>query len=142
AAQRVPRGGGDRGRADAPGVHDADHDGALDPDRVDHGRAGRADLVALRRRVRRGAERGAEPAGRDRLPVQRDRRSARRAVAGARSSAAFERRTGAIDVWELDLARPISEADRALLSAEETAKADRIIIEPKRRQSYRARAEL
>src|SRR5690606_22524972 len=54
----------------------------------------------------------------------------------------FERRTGAFDVWEIDLARPISEADRALLSAEETAKADRIIIEPKRRQSYRARAEL
>jgi 4'-phosphopantetheinyl transferase len=60
----------------------------------------------------------------------------------ARSSRAFERRTAVIDVWEIDLARPISEADRALLNAEETAKADRIIIEPKRRQSYRARAEL
>jgi 4'-phosphopantetheinyl transferase len=61
---------------------------------------------------------------------------------GARSAAAFERRTAVIDVWEIDLARPISEADSALLSAEETAKADRIIVEPKRRQSYRARAEL
>ena len=60
----------------------------------------------------------------------------------ARSAAAFERRAGVFDVWEIDLARPISEADRALLSAEETAKADRIIIESKRRQSYRARAEL
>lgn len=60
----------------------------------------------------------------------------------ARSAAEFERRTAVIDLWEIDLARPISEADRALLSAEETAKADRIIIESKRRQSYRARAEL
>jgi 4'-phosphopantetheinyl transferase len=60
----------------------------------------------------------------------------------ARSSRAFERREAVIDVWEIDLARPISEADRALLNDEETAKADRIIIEPKRRQSYRARAEL
>lgn len=60
----------------------------------------------------------------------------------ARSAAAFERRTAVFDLWEIDLARPISEADRALLSAEETAKADRIIIESKRRQSYRARAEL
>jgi 4'-phosphopantetheinyl transferase len=57
-------------------------------------------------------------------------------------TAAFERRHGVIDLWEIDLARPISESDRALLSAEETAKADRIIVEPKRRQSYRARAEL
>jgi 4'-phosphopantetheinyl transferase len=60
----------------------------------------------------------------------------------ARSAAAFERRTAVIDVWAIDLARPISEADRALLNDEETAKADRIIVEPKRRQSYRARAEL
>src|SRR5688572_4991564 len=60
----------------------------------------------------------------------------------ARLAAAFERRAAVIDVWEIDLARPISEADRALLTDEETAKADRIIIEPKRRQSYRARAEL
>ena len=60
----------------------------------------------------------------------------------ARSSRAFERQAAVLDVWEIDLARPISEADRALLNDEETAKADRIIIEPKRRQSYRARAEL
>jgi 4'-phosphopantetheinyl transferase len=60
----------------------------------------------------------------------------------ARSAAAFERRAAVIDLWEIDLARPISEADRALLNAEETAKADRIIIESKRRQSYRARSEL
>lgn len=59
-----------------------------------------------------------------------------------RSAAAFERRTAVIDIWEIDLARPISAADRALLNAEETTKADRIIIEAKRRQSYRARAEL
>src|SRR5690606_25600284 len=51
-------------------------------------------------------------------------------------------RAGVLDIWEIDLARPISEADRALLNAEETAKADRIIIESKRRQSYRARSEL
>jgi 4'-phosphopantetheinyl transferase len=45
-------------------------------------------------------------------------------------------------VWEINLAQPISESDRNLLNAEETAKADRIIVEPKRRQSYRARADL
>ncbi|PRP92231.1 4'-phosphopantetheinyl transferase psf-1 [Enhygromyxa salina] len=55
---------------------------------------------------------------------------------------AFTRRPGVLDLWEIDLARPISESDRDLLSDEETAKADRIIIESKRRQSYRARAEL
>jgi 4'-phosphopantetheinyl transferase len=55
---------------------------------------------------------------------------------------AFTRREGVLDLWEIDLARPISESDRELLNAEETAKADRIIIEAKRRQSYRARAEL
>ena len=60
----------------------------------------------------------------------------------ARSTAAFERRAAVLDMWEIDLARPISESDRAMLSAEETVKADRIIIEAKRRQSYRARAEL
>ncbi len=60
----------------------------------------------------------------------------------ARPSAAFEPPTGTFDLWEIDLARPISESDRAMLSAEETAKADRIIVEPKRRQSYRARSEL
>jgi 4'-phosphopantetheinyl transferase len=56
--------------------------------------------------------------------------------------AEFELMAGVLDVWEIDLARPISESDRAMLSAEETAKADRVIIESKRRQSYRARAEL
>jgi 4'-phosphopantetheinyl transferase len=55
---------------------------------------------------------------------------------------AFIRRAGALDLWVIDLARPISESDRRMLNAEETAKADRIIVEPKRRQSYRARAEL
>lgn len=60
----------------------------------------------------------------------------------ARSVQAFERRAAILDLWQIDLARPISESDRRLLSTEETAKADRIIIESKRRQSYRARAEL
>jgi 4'-phosphopantetheinyl transferase len=66
------------------------------------------------------------------------------AVASTRPepAAAFTRRASVLDVWEIDLARPISEADRNLLNAEETAKADRIIVEPKRRQSYRARADL
>jgi 4'-phosphopantetheinyl transferase len=57
-------------------------------------------------------------------------------------AAAFTRRASVLDIWEIDLARPISESDRNLLNAEETAKADRIIVEPKRRQSYRARADL
>lgn len=60
----------------------------------------------------------------------------------ARTVEAFEMRTGVIDLWQIDLARPISESDRAMLNTEETAKADRIIVEPKRRQSYRARSEL
>ena len=66
------------------------------------------------------------------------------ALAGPRlgSVGAFERRAAILDLWQIDLARPISESDRRLLSTEETAKADRIIIESKRRQSYRARAEL
>ncbi|PRQ06768.1 4'-phosphopantetheinyl transferase family protein [Enhygromyxa salina] len=55
---------------------------------------------------------------------------------------AFTPRAGVLDLWEIDLARPISESDRDLLTVEETAKADRIIIESKQRQSYRARAEL
>jgi 4'-phosphopantetheinyl transferase len=55
---------------------------------------------------------------------------------------AFTPRAGVLDLWEIDLARPISESDRNLLTVEETAKADRIIIESKQRQSYRARAEL
>jgi 4'-phosphopantetheinyl transferase len=54
----------------------------------------------------------------------------------------FVRRTDVLDLWEIDLDRPICESDRDLLNPEETAKADRIIIEAKRRQSYRARAEL
>ena len=54
----------------------------------------------------------------------------------------FARRAGVLDLWQIDLARPISDADRALLDEAETARADRIIIESKRRQSYRARAEL
>jgi len=58
------------------------------------------------------------------------------------AAAAFERRVGVVDLWQIDLARAISESDRELLNAEETAKADRIIVEDKRRQSYRARAEL
>lgn len=57
-------------------------------------------------------------------------------------AAAFTPRENLLDLWEIDLARPISESDRDLLSAEETAKADRIIVEQKRRQSYRARSEL
>ena len=55
---------------------------------------------------------------------------------------AFERHPGVLDLWEINLARPVSESDRSLLNAEETAKADRVIIESKRRQSYRARSEL
>ena len=55
---------------------------------------------------------------------------------------AFTRRPGVLDLWQIDLARPVSDSDRALLDADETAKAERIIIESKRRQSYRARAEL
>nr|WP_255216469.1 4'-phosphopantetheinyl transferase superfamily protein [Pseudenhygromyxa sp. WMMC2535] len=47
-----------------------------------------------------------------------------------------------IDVWELDLAKPESEADRALLTAAELTKGERIIIPAKRTQSLRARAEL
>ena len=58
------------------------------------------------------------------------------------SASAFTPRAGALDLWQIDLARAISESDRDLLNAEETAKADRIIIDDKRRQSYRARAEL
>lgn len=57
-------------------------------------------------------------------------------------AAGFTRRASVLDVWEIDLAKPISESDRNLLNTEETAKADRIIVEPKRRQSYRARADL
>lgn len=57
-------------------------------------------------------------------------------------AAAFGRRSGVLDLWQIDLDRAISESDRDLLNPEETAKADRIIIEAKRRQSYRARAEL
>lgn len=60
----------------------------------------------------------------------------------ARTVQAFERRAAVLDLWQIDLARPISESDRGLLSAEETTKANRIIIESKCRQSYRARAEL
>jgi 4'-phosphopantetheinyl transferase len=55
---------------------------------------------------------------------------------------AFTPRAGVLDLWEIDLARPITESDRDLLTVEETAKADRIIIAAKQRQSYRARAEL
>jgi 4'-phosphopantetheinyl transferase len=56
--------------------------------------------------------------------------------------AAFEPAPGCLDLWAIDLARPISADDRALLDPEETAKAERIIIPGKRRQSYRARSEL
>lgn len=59
-----------------------------------------------------------------------------------RPARAFTRRPGVLDLWQIDLARPVSASDRALLDADETAKAERIIIESKRRQSYRARAEL
>ena len=59
-----------------------------------------------------------------------------------RRAAEFRPAPGVLDLWAIDLARPISADDRALLDADETAKADRIIIEAKRRQSYRSRAEL
>lgn len=49
---------------------------------------------------------------------------------------------GVLDLWQLDLVRPETEADRALLTEQELAKAERIIIPLKSRQSLRARAEL
>jgi 4'-phosphopantetheinyl transferase len=55
---------------------------------------------------------------------------------------AFEPALGHLDLWAIDLARPISADDRGLLDLDEVAKAERIIIPSKRRQSYRARAEL
>ena len=63
-------------------------------------------------------------------------------MTGPQLADTFTPRAGTLDMWEIDLARPISESDRDLLTVEETAKADRIIIESKQRQSYRARAEL
>ncbi len=49
---------------------------------------------------------------------------------------------GTLDLWTLDLFRVETPADRALLTADELAKSERIIIPRKARQSLRARAEL
>ncbi len=51
-------------------------------------------------------------------------------------------RPGALDLWSIDIARAASDEDWALLSADERAKAQRIIVDAKKTQAVRARAEL